>query len=268
MFIRFCFLILFFCCLPGISALQAQTFGLIDNRAETAPDSVANTPENLVAYLTKDLTNPTQKARAIAAWIAFQVQRDGYRRKILIQYSNRNARAPESLKNDVFKTRIGTPQEFAALFQQLAMHAGLESVVIDGFAGYDIPSFRYQDPVYAAGEVILRRYSNHTNYPLQRYRAAWNAVKINDDWKLLDTYWMIAADHLYAAQDISSDRAMRRFLDKRMNRLPSRAELTRGKRINNDFFFAPPRRFVKTHFPLDSRWQLLPVPVSWSSFTN
>lgn len=246
---------------------QAQ-YGLLDARAKQAPESVADTPQNLVTYLTKDLTDPSQKARVLAVWTAFQVQRDGYRRKILIQYSNRNARAPEPLPNDVFKTRIGTPQEFADLFQQLATLAGLESVVIDGFAGYDIPSFRYQDPVYAAGEVILRRYSNHTNYPLQRYRAAWNAVKIKDDWKLVDTYWMIAANHLYAAQDISSDRAMRRFLDKRMNRLPSRAELTRGKRINNDFFFAPPRRFVKTHFPLDSRWQLLPVPVSWSSFTN
>lgn len=248
--------------------LRAQQFNFVDKRSMSAPESVSKTPDNLVSYLTGNLTDPAQKARAIAVWIAYWVQRDGYRRKILIQYSNNNRKAPESLQNDILKTRIGTSQEFAELFQELATIAGLESVIIKGYAGYSIPSFRYHPPLYAAGEVILNRIQNDTNYPLQRYQASWNAVKIKDKWHLLDTYWMIASNTLYTAQDISSDRAMRHFLDKRMQHLPSPTELKQGKNINNNFFFASPHQFIKTHFPLDPKWQLLSKPVSWSTFTD
>lgn len=260
-YILLCLSIVFF-----FGTAQAQ-YGMLDARAKQTPESVASTPDSLVNYLTKDLTDATQKARILAAWMVFHVQRDGYRRKVLMQYSQRNRQAPETLKNDVFKTRLGTPQEFASLYHQLATLAGLESVVIDGFAGNSIPSFRYEEPKYAALETVMRRYLNNTNYPLQRYQAAWNAVKIGDNWKLLDTYWMIAGN-VYTGQDIQSDRSMQRFLEKRMRRPPTRSELIQGKRINDDYFFPTPRQFIKTHFPLDSQWQLLPVPVSWSSFTN
>ena len=59
---------------------------------------------------------------------------------------------------------------------------------------------------------------------------------------------------------------MERFLSKRERRQPTLSELTKGKTINNDYFDAKPRAFIKTHFPFDNQWQLLPTPVTLASF--
>ena len=241
----------------------AQMNALLDARAKTAPTFESR--EDLVQYLISGLENDQSKARVIAAWIVYQVQRNGYRRKELIKYSNQNRAAPAPPENDPFQTRIGTPTEFANLFQSLGEMAGLTVETIEGYAGRDIQAFRYQDPAFQAAEVMLD-YWQGTAYPLQRYQAAWNAVQINDTWHLLDTYWMIANDDLFAAQDITSDRAMQRLLAQRAKRLPSRTTLERGKRIDDTYFFAKPRIFIQTHFPLDSQWQLLPTPKTWATF--
>lgn len=258
-------LILFLICQTGTAA--AQLYGLIDNRAKTATWEQATDKQSLVQHLTQNLTSDTDKARAIAAWIAFQMQRDGYRRYVLIKASDQNRLAPEPLPNDPFITRIGTPRDFAELFQELASLAGLKAVTIDGFAGKNIRAFRYQAPKYRAGETLYHFWTQ-TNYPLQRYQATWNAVQIDDEWRLLDTYFMIADDDLYAAKTIRTDFAMKSFLKQRLRRHPTVRTLTAAKRIDNDYFLANPRRFAKTHFPLDSQWQLLSVPLTWASFIN
>ena len=245
--------------------VYANPYTLLDNRAKNAP--TFETESELVAYLTKDLSDDTSKARVLAAWMVYQMERDGYRHKQLIQYSNQNRPAPDPIPNDSFKTRIGTPQEFASLFSDLCASAGLETQVIHGYAGNDIPTFRYQKPLFQAAEVMLD-YWTGGNYSLQRYQAAWNAVKINDKWELIDTYWMIANDLLFAAKNISSKTAMEHFFKKRIQRLPSHQKLSAGKRINNDYFCAKPDFFIKTHYPLENKWQLLPIPRTWGTFTN
>ena len=238
---------------------------LLDNRAKNAP--AFETESELVAFLTQDLTDEKSKARVLAAWMVYQMERDGYRRKELIKYSRQNRSAPEPIPNDPFKTRIGTSQDFANLFADLCRTAGLETQVISGYAGENIQTFRYQKPLFQAAEVFLNYWTGE-NYPLQRYQAAWNAVKIDDQWELIDTYWMIANQNLFTAKNISSNTAMKRLLEKRTQRLPSRQQLSVGKHINNNYFCAKPIFFIKTHFPLDSRWQLLPTPWTWSTFTS
>jgi len=258
------FFIFLFICLWEIPTF-ADPYLLLDNRAQSAP--TFETEAELVAYLTEGLSDDKAKARVLAAWIVYQMERDGYRRKELIRYSNQNRSAPEPLFNDSFKTRIGTSQDFATLFSDLCRVAGLEVQTIPGYAGENIQTFRYKKPLGQVLETMMNYWSDQ-NYPLQRYQASWNAVKINDKWELIDTYWMIANPNLFAAKTISSKTAMERFLEKRIQRLPSRQQLSAGKRINNDYFCAKPNFFIKTHFPLDSQWQLLPVPWTWSTFTS
>ena len=248
-----------------LSPAWAYPDTLMDNRAQNAP--TFETESELVSYLTEDLSDDRSKARVLAAWMVYQMERDGYRHKELIKYSNQNRPAPDSIPNDPFKTRIGTPQDFANLFADLCRAAGLEAQVIIGYAGDNIQAFRYQKPVFRAAEVMMNYWTNE-NYPLQRYQASWNAVKINDKWELIDTYWMIANQNLFAAKNVSSNRTMKRFLEKRIQRLPSRQQLSVGKRINNNYFCAKPTFFIKTHFPLDSQWQLLPLPRTWSAFIS
>ena len=258
------FVIFLFITLWGITAF-ADPYTLLDNHAKSAPQF--ETESELVNYLIKDLPDDKSKARVLAAWMVYQMERDGYRRKELIKYSHQNRAAPAPVSNDPFKTRIGTPQEFATLFSDLCQIAGLEVQIIPGYAGEDIQAFRYQKPLFQAAEVIMNYWTGE-NYPLQRYQASWNAVKINDKWELIDTYWMIANQNLFAAKTISSQTAMERFLEKRIQRLPTRQQLAQGKRINNDYFCAKPNFFIKTHFPLDNRWQLLPTPWTWGTFTS
>lgn len=248
-------------------SVSAQSYGMIDNRAKAISWGQASDKQALVTHLTQNLTSDKNKARALAVWIAFQMQRDGYRHSVLIKASNQNRLAPEPIPNDPFVTRIGTSYDFARLFQELATLAGLKAVVIDGFAGTDIQAFRYQKPVYQAGETLYHIWTK-TNHPLQRYQASWNAVEINGKWELLDTYYMIADTKLYGAETIRTDFAMTSFLNQRRQRHPSVRSLTSGKYIDNDYFLAKPRFFVKTHFPLDSKWQLLAVPLTWASFIN
>lgn len=256
----------FFILLIFSGAATAQTFSALDARARRAPASEAQTPEQLVSYLTRDLAADEQKARVLAMWIAYQVQRDGYRHKQLIQYSTQGKSAPLPPPHDPLKTRLGTPHDFAALFQLMGTLAGLQVVTIQGYAGHSIQASRYHEPLLQAVDAGLRSWRGF-DYRLQRYFGAWNAVYANDKWQLIDTYWMIAGE-LRAGQDIQSDREMERFLEKRAKRAPSLSELAQSKRIDERYFFASPRFFVKTHYPTDSRWQLLPIPVSWAAFTS
>lgn len=257
--------VFFILALFGCGVCQAGVYTTIDNRAMRMPNY--DTPAELVDHLTKNLTEDKDKARAIAAWIVYQVQRDNFRHRELIKFSNQNRPAPAPIPNNVFKSRIGTPQEFAQLFLTLAQLAGLEAVVIDGYEGRDIPAFRYKDAAYQAGEVLLDFWRPNL-YPMQRYVSAWNAVQIDGEWKLIDTYMMIANDKLYGAKNIQTERDMKRFIKLRENRTPGRGELTHGKEINDDYFLANPHFFVKTHFPFNPEWQLFYPPWTWATFTN
>ncbi|MGN1063541.1 MAG: transglutaminase domain-containing protein [Alphaproteobacteria bacterium] len=243
----------------------AVNYNTLDARARRL--SVPNTlsKEQLVTALTNGLTDAADKARVLAAWMVYQIDRNGYERQKLIEASNKTTPADPPLPNDIFKTRIGTPDEYAELFAELATLAGLEVVKIEGYAGRNVPASRYEHKTMKALEPVINRIRGG-NYRLQRYAAAWNAVKINGTWQLLDTYWMTKGERM-VGQDKSAY-AMRSFLAKRAKNTPSVSSLAKGKSIDNDFFFAKPQDFVKTHFPDNPDWQLLSVPRTWSDFTD
>lgn len=250
-------------CIPlGVFALSDSA---LDSRAKTLPSDYSTTKEQLVEALTRGLTTPADKARVIAGWIAYQVDRNGYEYDQRIRASNDNDLADNPIPNDVFKTRIGTPAEFAQLYAELATLAGLEVAVIEGYAGHNVPSRRYSGKLMKALEPNINKLRGGT-YHLQRYRAAWNAVKINGKWNLLDTYWMVKGEKMLGRG--WSERDFIREMKKRIRRVPSASQLSAGKTIDNDYFFAKPRDFIDTHFPDETKWQLLAVPKTWSSFTN
>ena len=247
-------------------AVQAQNFGSLDGVAKRLPTRPVQTKEQVVKQLTDKLKKPIDKARILAAWVAYQVDRNGYEYNELLKASSDNTLAPAPLPNDIFKTRIGTPKEYADLYAELCRMAGLDVVVIDGYAGYNIPSSRYDGKLMKALEPTINRVLGG-NYRLQRYMAAWNAVQIDGKWHLVDTYWMANPFERMVGRGESA-RGMMSLLRRRERNMPSAGSLSSGKSLNDDFFFAKPRDFVKTHFPFESKWQLLPVPKTWSSFTN
>lgn len=258
-------LILFLSLFLISTAVFAMTDNALDMRAKKMSIEQAATKEQLVAQLTKGLKTDAEKARVIASWIAYQMDKNGYEYEQLVKASNRNRPAEIALENDPFLTRIGTPFDFAKLYAELATMAGLETVIIDGYAGDNVPSSRYSGHLMQSLEPSVNRIRGGT-YHLQRYESAWNGVNINGKWQLVDTYWMSKTNKMIG-QDLTSHQMMKE-LQKRQRRLPSVSQLTANKRIDDDYFFAKPRNFVKTHFPLDAKWQLLPVPTTWTSFTK
>lgn len=67
---------------------------------------------------------------------------------------------------------------------------------------------------------------------------AWNAIKINDEWYLIDSTW--------GAGYIRYGGFVRDF--------------------DEFYFLSPPEQFVYNHLPVDSRWQLLDKPLTKEEF--
>jgi hypothetical protein len=68
---------------------------------------------------------------------------------------------------------------------------------------------------------------------------AWNAVKLEGRWKLVDVTWN---------SDIAGD------------------EKNWAPRYSQTYYLIPPEQFIHTHFPREEKWQLLDEPVSFEEF--
>jgi transglutaminase/protease-like cytokinesis protein 3 len=183
----------------------------IDQYSLGTPESVTVSIDSLAAYLTQPAKNDFEKARAIYRWITQNISYD------FSGYLTKNYKSTKA--TDVLTSRSSVCQGYSGLFNALAKSAGLEVVTISGWAkGYS----------YNAGDQI----TGPTNH-------AWNAVKINGGWYLIDSTW--------GAGSIIQQRFVREF--------------------DEGYFLTPPERFIYNHLPEDSKWQLLSTPVSKSDFS-
>ena len=82
---------------------------------------------------------------------------------------------------------------------------------------------------YRSGDSFKGKQSNH----------AWNAVKINSRWQLLDVTW--AAGYVNDGHQF-----VRRF--------------------SGHYFLTPPEEFILDHFPENPQWQLLAEPVKMEQY--
>ena len=179
----------------------------VDQHALNAPATAASSFKTLARWLTEPFHSDEEKTRAIFRWITQNISYD-VDAFFLGRYMS--GRAEDALKN-----KRGVCEGYSGLFEQLARAAGIAAVKISGFAkGYG----------YAAGGTI-GAIPNH----------AWNAVKINGEWKLLDCTW--------GAGYIGDDRKFHR-------------------EFNPHYFFTAPEEFVFDHLPEEQQWQLLDHPRS------
>jgi len=197
---------------PGAaSAIYRSTFKAIDQYALGTPESVAKSVDSLAAYLAQPAKNDFEKTRAIYRWITQNISYD-FSAYLTKSYGSTRAA-------DVLTSRSSVCEGYSGLFNALAKSAGLEVVTISGWAkGYS----------YKAGDQI----NGPTNH-------AWNAVKINGGWYLIDSTW--------GAGSIVQQRFVREF--------------------DEAYFLTPQEQFIYNHLPEDSRWQLLSTPFSKNDFS-
>lgn len=192
------------------AAASSDPYGPIDAHALAAPAEARRSVAGLAAFLTTPATNEREKARAIYRWITANVT-----------YAPSDAfhvAAADPSPEAVLTRGTAVCSGYTDLFTTLARAAGLEAQSIEGYGkGY----------AFRAGE----RFSGPSNH-------AWNAVKIDGEWQLIDCTWGAGSveDGVYV------------------------------QRFNSFYFLTPPRAFVWLHFPLDPRWQLLEQPLTLAEF--
>jgi transglutaminase-like putative cysteine protease len=150
----------------GNVCLVCRDFSGPDHHASLFPRQTVRSLQDLGYQLTAPFPSPTDKARAIFKWLHFNVRYD------VDNFFGGTVKG--STPQSTLQSGLAVCEGYAALFTNLATHAGLESIVISGHGkGYGYSPL-------APGS------------PLPPYNAghAWNAVKIdNGEWKLIDACW-------------------------------------------------------------------------------
>jgi transglutaminase/protease-like cytokinesis protein 3 len=198
---------------------QAQDYAKVDNIVKTYPGSFSST-DKLAERITKDFTRDDERARAVFTWIATNIKYDyaayGVNERP-VAYSFRTQEEKElkqkamkqELAQKTLKSRKGVCQGYSTLFAVVADKLGLEAVIIPG-SSKSHPAHIGKAPVA----------SDH----------AWNAVKIRDEWKLLDA--------TFAAGTVVGEKPEFVF------------------KFNDKYFFSDPDFFFLNHFPDDKKWLL------------
>lgn len=188
-----------------------RNFKQIENHVLKTPRNTEQGIQSLASYLVKPAKNEEEKAWAIFNWIGLNIEYD-----IAALHSKR---AADQSSQNVLLRRLAVCAGFAELFKCLAVAAGLNAVTISGYA----KGYRYFPGMSFTGP------SDH----------AWNAVKINGAWKLLDPTW--GAGHI-----------------------DNKGQYIRA--FNDFYFLTPSDRFIYDHFPIDPKWQLLSPQISKNEF--
>ncbi len=201
---------------PAGATAQQETsrdFGKADEHAVNAPPEKAASMDSLAVWLTKPFTSDEEKARSLYRWITENITYD------LDSYFSGHLTGGNA--RQALNQRKAVCDGYSDLFDSMARKTGLEVVKISGYAkGYQ----------YSLGKGLGAK-PNH----------AWNAIKINGEWKLMDCTW--------GAGYVGEDKKYHR-------------------RFSPYYFLAPPEEFIYAHFPEDEKWQLLPHPISKDEFVQ
>lgn len=219
---------LFFLFLFISSIGYGQDFSKIDNLVKTYPRYTS--PENLANRISRDFKSDANKARAAFQWLTNNIRynlEEYYKPKRIIQfrYSTEEERqqklqaVKDKLVKDAFLTKMGVCEEYAQSFKKVADLLGIEAEVIKGYV---------RNSVYDIGRIPTT--TNH----------AWNVVKIDNRWVLLDATW--AAGYVYNGKWIKS---------------------------YSDYYYDINQKEIgKTHFPKDRKWQIILNSNSLKDFYN
>jgi hypothetical protein len=164
-----------------------------------------------VSQLNRLARNDRERARVVYTWLTENIAYDAD-----AFFSGRQA---VTEAEGVFRVRRSVCQGYAELFRELATGLGLEVEVISGYAkGYS----------YREGAGFSQ--TNH----------AWNAVKMDGAWHLVDATW--------GAGYVDGRRFVRDF---------------------SEFWFDPdPLLFRMTHLPESSSWQLVEEPITMAQYVR
>lgn len=193
----------------SLQILGQSSFTQIDNSSKRVPNSIQSYQE-IAQYLTKDFTNDIEKSRALYIWISHNISYNVDLLNNLPKYTSQ-----EAIIEEVMQNRNGVCQHYADLFLVMSNSIGLQTYTISG-------------------------YSRNTDGEIAEISHAWNAIKIDSNYFLLDITW--AAGH--ATEDVFY------------------------RKFNDNFFLKTPQEFIADHIPFDPVWQFLDNPIRHKDFSE
>ncbi len=176
----------------------------------TMPASAETSINGVADYIKSRVNAPDERIRAAHDWVVDRIAYDVAALDL--------PRIPPQDAEIIFRNRKGVCAGYARLLRTMGKRLGLDVVYVVG-------NGREED-----GEV-------------SGIGHAWNAVKINGGWHLIDATWNAGS----VGRDAGGAR-----------------EFT--KRYSTRYFLAPPEVFGLNHFPDDPRWQLRRRPLSRGDF--
>lgn len=172
--------------------------------------------DSLVILLTGGLRKDIDKVRSVFIWIANNITYD------LERFNERKREPAITTQKDqtqaaqiVFETRLALCEGYSNLLKYMCNTAGVQAEIVEGI-----------------GRPQEKTFDMH----------GWNAVKIDNEWYLLDVTW--------AAGGISEKNNS--FV----------------KKFDNKFYLLSTGEFIKSHYPFDPMWQLLFNPITKADFEN
>jgi hypothetical protein len=169
----------------------------------------------LSEFAEKNLKNEDDKARFFYYWIGKNIEYDyEFLRKMDIEENIHEEYLKKQDEYRVYEDRKGICAGYANLFTWFMLEADIE---VENISGH------------------IRDERNHyVELHSDDFRHAWNAIKLNGEWKLVDTTW-----------GTSNEDSESKF-----------------------YFDIKPELAINTHYPENSKWQLLEKPLSLEEFNN
>lgn len=201
-------MILLICFRPTVQAKDSINFRLY-HHAIQAPEKVEKSKKRLIKYLRLEARNNSELVESIYYWMTYHIAYD-----VTLYDTTQDF----YLFTDSFFSRKGICSEYSRLFEQLCELASIEVEFLAGFA----------------------RTSTFTGALDTNARHAWNRVKLNGEWKLIDTTWG--------------------------SRSKLKGEKVERREPNPYYLFISPEELIKTHFPAKTEWQMLDRPLTEHEF--
>jgi len=198
-------------------ALQSQDFSKVDHLVATYPHFSNVT--DLADKIERDFNNDSDKVRAAFFWLAtnFRYNLKEYynpkKRRYNFRYSSEQEKQQklQAIKDAIvavaFRTKYGVCEEYAQAFKKICDLLQIEAEVIVG---------------------NVRINPNEIGKPKNTTNHAWNGVKVNGKWLIVDATW--------AAGFEQNGRWVKQF--------------------DNYFYNIPKEHIFKTHYPEDTLWRL------------
>jgi len=184
--------------------IKTDPYYQLDEYARKTPKQYEKDVETLAHYLITPAKSEIEKVRLLFTWVATHINYDAE------AFNSGNLIA--SPAENVLQTKKAVCDGFGNLLKELCSSAGLESEKISGYS---------------------KGYSYHIGDKFKDMNHAWNAVKIDNQWRLFDAT------------------CARGYGTKKNGKLVS------TNKFNPYWFDVNPKELIFTHLHEESKWQLL-----------